>query len=116
MLKRFFAFYRPYRGLFILDFSCAVLSGLLELGFPIAVKLFVDQLLPSGNWSLIVLASLGLLAIYLINAGLMVELPFLEETGASGIGIRIDSWKLLANVDASSVDFHSPKIVLNPRE
>ena len=33
MLKRFFAFYRPYRGLFILDFSCAVLSGLLELGF-----------------------------------------------------------------------------------
>ncbi len=33
MLKRFFAFYRPYRGLFILDFTCAVLSGLLETGF-----------------------------------------------------------------------------------
>lgn len=61
MLRRFFAYYRPHRGLFLLDFSCAVISGLLEPGFPIAVKLFVDELPPSGNWSLIVLASLGLL-------------------------------------------------------
>lgn len=50
MLRRFFAYYRPYRGLFILDFSCAVLSGVLELGFPMAVKAFVDVLLPGGQW------------------------------------------------------------------
>ena len=33
MLKRFFSYYRPYKKLFILDFSCAVLAGLLELAF-----------------------------------------------------------------------------------
>ena len=47
MLSRFFAYYRPHRGLFLLDFSCAVLAGLLELGFPMAVRAFIDDLLPS---------------------------------------------------------------------
>ena len=87
MLARFFAYYRPHRGLFMLDFGCAVVSGLLELGFPIAVKLFVDQLLPNGNWSLIVLASLGLLAIYLINAGLMVVVTYWGHM----LGINIET-------------------------
>lgn len=87
MLARFFAYYRPHRGLFLLDFGCAVISGLLELGFPIAVKLFVDQLLPSGNWSLIVLASLGLLGIYLVNAGLMVVVTYWGHM----LGINIET-------------------------
>ncbi|MGH6860325.1 MAG: ABC transporter ATP-binding protein, partial [Phyllobacterium sp.] len=70
MIRRFFAYYAPYKGLFALDFSCAILSGLLELGFPMAVRTFVDELLPSQNWSLILLASCGLLTVYLLNTGL----------------------------------------------
>ena len=69
MLKRFFAYYAPYKALFALDFSCAVVSGLLELGFPMAVKAFVDDLLPGDNWGLIVYAACGLLAIYSSTAG-----------------------------------------------
>ena len=71
MLRRFFAYYRPYRGLFLLDFGCAIVSGLLELGFPMAVRGFVDHLLPGRDWGLIVLASAGLLAVYVLNAGLL---------------------------------------------
>ena len=70
MLRQFFAYYRPHRGLFVLDFSCAVVSGLLELVFPLAVGTFVDRLLPSQNWGLILGATAGLLAIYLLNTGL----------------------------------------------
>ena len=70
MLKRFFAYYRPHRRLFVLDFTCAVLSGLLELAFPLAVKAFVDKLLPGQNWGLIWGATAGLLAIYGLNTGL----------------------------------------------
>ena len=70
MLKQFFSYYRPYRRLFWLDFSAAVVSGLMELGFPVVVSMFVDQLLPSGDWPLIVFASLVLLGIYLLNSGL----------------------------------------------
>ncbi len=71
MLRRFFAYYRPYRGLFLLDFGCAVLSGLLELGFPMAIRSFVDQLLPGRDWGLIVAASVALLLVYVLNAGLL---------------------------------------------
>jgi ATP-binding cassette subfamily B protein len=68
MLRRFFSYYRPYKGLFILDFTCAIIAGLLELAFPLAISTFIDNLLPSRNWQLIVLACLGLLAIYGLNA------------------------------------------------
>ncbi|KPF55011.1 ABC transporter ATP-binding protein [Rhizobium sp. AAP116] len=71
MLKQFFAYYRPWKGLFWLDFSCAVVSGLLELAFPLAVTAFIDRLLPTGNWTLTLIAAAGLLAIYVVNAALM---------------------------------------------
>lgn len=68
MLRRFFSYYRPYTGLFILDFGCAVVAGLLELAFPLAVAYVIDQLLPSSNYSLILAAGAGLLAVYLTSA------------------------------------------------
>ena len=71
-LRQFFEYYRPWKALFFLDFGCAVVSGLLELAFPLAVKGFIDVLLPSGNLALTLWAAVGLLVIYLVNAGLMV--------------------------------------------
>jgi len=76
MIKRFMAYYRPHLGLFTLDFGCAVLAGLMELGFPIAIRSFVDKLLPTGNWHLIVLATVGLAAVYLFNTGLMAVVTY----------------------------------------
>lgn len=76
MLKSFFSYYRPHRRLFLLDFGCAVLSGLLSLGFPIAVAAFVDVLLPRNDWTLILLAAAGLLVVYLVNTGLMVVVTY----------------------------------------
>lgn len=87
MLRRFFSYYRPYRGLFILDFSCSIVSGLLELGFPMAVKLFVDRLLLSQEWPLILLASAALLAIYVINTGLMAVVTYWGHM----LGINIET-------------------------
>ena len=68
MLRRFMAYYRPYRGLFILDFSCAIAAALLELVFPLAVNQVVDKLLPEGNWSMILTACAALLGIYLLSS------------------------------------------------
>ena len=87
LLKRFFNYYRPHRGLFVLDFSCAVTSGLLELGFPIAVKVFIDTLLPTGEWGLIALASAALLIIYILNAGLMATVTYWGHM----LGINIET-------------------------
>lgn len=43
LLQCFATYYRPHRRLFVVNFVCAVASGLLELAFPIAVQVFVDQ-------------------------------------------------------------------------
>ena len=76
MLRRFLSYYRPFTGLLVLDIVCAVLSGLLELGFPMAVRAFVDQLLPTQDWPLIVAATVALLAIYMANGGLMAVVTY----------------------------------------
>ena len=71
MLRRFFSYYAKYKRLFFLDFGCALIAGMLELGFPLAVKLFLDKLLPSHDWGLIGGVAALLLAVYLLNTGLM---------------------------------------------
>ncbi len=87
LLTRFFAYYRPHWRLFLLDFSCAVASGLLELGFPVAVKAFIDRLLPERDWTVILLAAAGLLGIYLLNTGLMAVVTYWGHL----LGINIET-------------------------
>lgn len=87
MLKTFLSYYRPYRALFLLDFGCAVVAGLLELGFPFAVKIYIDQLLPSADWALIVIAALALLVIYLLSAGLNAIVVYFGHM----LGINIET-------------------------
>ncbi|MFC3569755.1 ABC transporter ATP-binding protein [Paracoccus sp. TOH] len=87
MLRAFFTYYRPWMGLFWLDFGCAVLSGLLELAFPLAVTAFIDHLLPRGDWGLTMLAAAGLLGLYALNAGLMAIVTYWGHK----LGINIET-------------------------
>ncbi|SFF32870.1 ATP-binding cassette, subfamily B [Paenibacillus algorifonticola] len=93
MIRRFFSYYQPYRGLFMLDFGCAVLAGLLELAFPLVVNRFVDDLLPKGEWMIIVWASLGLLALYVFNTLLLFVVNYWGHM--LGINIETDMRKKL---------------------
>jgi len=88
MLRRFFSYYAPYKKLFYLDFGCAILGGLLELGFPMAIKTFIDKLLPAHDFVLILAATVGLLLIYLLNTGLMAIVNYWGH--ALGVGIETD--------------------------
>ena len=87
MVRRFFEYYRPYKGLFLLDFSSAVVLGVLELAFPIAVQGFIDGLLPSGQWRLIFLAALGLALVYLLNTALTYVVTYWGHM----LGINIET-------------------------
>ncbi|KQW85872.1 multidrug ABC transporter ATP-binding protein [Devosia sp. Root413D1] len=88
MLRRFFAYYAPYKHLFFLDFGCAVLAGVLELGFPLAVKLFVDDLLPGQNWGLIAATAALLLGVFALNTVLSAIVNYWGH--ALGISIETD--------------------------
>lgn len=87
MLRQFFEYYRPWMRLFWLDFGCAILSGLLELAFPLAVTAFIDNLLPRGDWMLTIAAACGLLLIYVVNTGLMAVVTYWGHM----LGINIET-------------------------
>ena len=53
-----------------------MLSGVLELAFPVMAGLFIDRLLPGQDWGKIVLAVAALLAIYIVNSLLMIVVTY----------------------------------------
>ena len=87
VLLRFRAYYRPYRKLFIVDFSCAVVLAVLDLSFPVFVNLVVDRLLPGRDWPSILLACGGLLAIYLTSG----VLQYIVNYWGHMLGINIET-------------------------
>ncbi|MCT6923445.1 ABC transporter ATP-binding protein [Metasolibacillus sp.] len=68
LLKRFFSYYKPYKGLFILDFSCAILVALIELAFPLVLNKVIDDILPDGELKWILMVSLLLFGLYILNS------------------------------------------------
>lgn len=87
LLRRFFSYYRPYKGLFILDFSCAILVALIELAFPIVLNKVIDDILPDGELKWIIMASLLLFALYIFNS----ILHFIVSYWGHMLGINIET-------------------------
>lgn len=87
MLRRFFSYYRPYKGLFLLDFGCAILVGLLELAFPVAVNQVIDDIMPRQDFKLVMLACGGLFAFYAINTALQYVVIFFGHK----LGVNIET-------------------------
>ncbi|MGP4063402.1 ABC transporter ATP-binding protein [Oceanobacillus sp. M65] len=87
MLKRFFSYYKPHRRLFIIDFASAFFVAILELAFPVAVQRFIDELLPEGDWNLIVTVSILLLLVYIISTLMQFVVVYLGHK----LGINIET-------------------------
>ncbi len=104
MLKQFFSYYKPHRRLFIIDFTSAIIVAILELAFPVAVKWFIDDLLPGGNWNTIVTVSILLLLIYLLSTFLQYIVSYLGHK--LGINIETDMrQQLFTHVQRQSFRF-----------
>lgn len=67
LLKRFFSYYKPYKALFLLDFTCAIIAAGLELSFPVIVNQVIDKIMPLKNLRLIFMVSGLLFGFYIIN-------------------------------------------------
>ena len=87
MLRRFFAYYKPHKRLFIIDFASAVFVAILELAFPVAVQWFIDDLLPGNNWDLIWKVGIGLLLIY----GISSVLQYVVTYWGHKLGLNIET-------------------------
>ncbi len=67
MLKRFVSYYRPYKGLFFLDMSMAVLSSLLAILFPVLTRQLLSVEIPAQNLQAMGVIFGIMLAIYLVQ-------------------------------------------------
>lgn len=105
MLKRFFSYYRPYKSLFLLDFCCAILAGILELAFPIAVNQVIDTIMPQNNFRYVILASIGLFAFYIINTVLQYIVVYYGHK--LGVNIETDMRReLFGHLQKQSFEYY----------
>ena len=108
MLKEFFSYYKPYKKLFSIDFGCAILSGVLELLFPVAVNKVIDTVLPTGNFKTIILVCSLLFALYLFSMTLNYIVVYLGHT--LGINIETDMRrKLFSHLQKHSFEYYDEK-------
>ncbi|MFP5163249.1 ABC transporter ATP-binding protein [Staphylococcus equorum] len=85
-MKAFFSYYKPYKGLFFLDFGSAIVVGLLELIFPLITSIYIDRLLPTNQWNLIVIFGIGLLFVF----GIVAVLKFIVTYWGHKLGTNIE--------------------------
>lgn len=95
MILRFFSYYKPHKRLFMIDFSSAIFVAVLELIFPLAVQWFIDKLLPTGDWGMIVKVGILLLLTYLLSTVLNFIVNYLGHK--LGINIETDMRRQLFN-------------------
>ena len=104
MIKDFIHYYKPYKKLFLLDFTCAVIVAILELAFPVMVRSVIDNIVPSQNIQQIILVGAGLLALYAFSTTLNFIVVYMGHI--LGINIETDMRReLFAKVQKQSFSF-----------
>lgn len=104
MIKDFIHYYKPYKKLFLLDFTCAVIVAILELAFPVMVRSVIDNIVPSQNLQQILLVGVGLLALYAFSTTLNFIVVYMGHI--LGINIETDMRReLFAKVQKQSFSF-----------
>jgi len=86
MLKRFLAYYKPHKKLFILDMAVALSAALLSIFFPYATWLLLKTALPEKNTEMIFILLAVILGIYISTA----FLSYIRITWGHIMGVRIE--------------------------
>lgn len=67
MLRRFLAYYSPYKRLFILDMGAAIIGSLLSILFPQLTRELLRTYIPGRDWSMMLSVFAAMLGIYVVQ-------------------------------------------------
>ena len=67
MLKRFVAYYRPYKLMFFLDMAASFFISLIGMVYPIISRTMLNDLIPNRNLRMVVCFGIALLVLYIIR-------------------------------------------------
>ncbi len=70
LLKRFLVYYRPYRWMLTLDMLASLLISVIGMTYPIVTNRMLNDLIPSRNVKMIVIAGASVLVLYLLRYAL----------------------------------------------
>ena len=85
MLRRFASFYKPYRGLFVLDLICSFSVAVCNLFYPFIAQNIINDYVPNKQVDLLVTWAIVLLAIYVVKSAL----NFIIQYWGHILGVRI---------------------------
>ncbi len=86
-LAIFLSYFRPHRGLFLLDIGCAFVMSIIDLAFPLASRYCMYELLPNNLYQTFFTIMLIFLVAYVIRSGLQYVVSYWGHT----FGIRVEA-------------------------
>ena len=108
MLKRFIAYYRPHRKMFILDMLASLLISVIGMIYPIFSRTMLNDLIPNHRLRLLVIYGLTLLALYAVRMLLRYFVQFYGHMVGVGMQaqMRSDMFNKLETLPYSFYDEH----------
>lgn len=85
MLKRFFAYYKPHKKLFVIDTICAFLVSACNLVYPMIAKNIINVYVPDKKLQLLIVWCVVLFLIYAVKA----ILTYVVQYWGHLLGVRI---------------------------
>ncbi len=67
MLKRFVAYYKPYKKLFVLDMLASLLISVIGMTYPVVTNKMLNKYIPEKLYKSIVIAGVVVLVLYLVR-------------------------------------------------
>lgn len=87
LLKRFFSYYRNYKGLFWLDTIVAIISSFLSVVFPLLTRYLLNGPLPERNYQLMITIFVVMIAVYILQAAF----NYIRIRWGHILGVRIEN-------------------------
>ena len=104
-LRIFLSYFRPHRGLFLLDISCAFLIAVIDLAFPLISRTAMYHWLPDKQFSIFFTVMALVVAAFVLRAGLYFIVGYWGHT--FGILVEADIRRdLFAHMQDLGFDFY----------
>ena len=80
-------YFRPHRGLFVLDLSCAFIMALIDLAFPLVARSAMNQLLPARQFDTFFMVMIIVAAAFVVRAGMNYIITYWGHM----FGVRVEA-------------------------
>lgn len=87
MLKRFLSYYKPHKGMFVLDMLAALLIAVTGMVYPIVTNKMLKEYIPDQNYRNVLIAGSVVLGIYVVRLFLQYFVQYYGHL----IGVRMQS-------------------------